>query len=140
MSRVMGIDFGTRRIGIALSDPLRMLAQGFETISWNGEDDAFALHRIAEIVKEKTVDTIVMGRPKRTDGTESESERKANAFGRKIEEAVGIKPEFRDERYTTVIASQYLRQTGFDGRKKKNVIDQVAAEIILREYLDMHRN
>lgn len=80
-----------------------------------------------------------MGKPSRTDGTQSETEEKAIRFSSMIEEKTGIKPVFRDERFTTVIASQFLRQTGVSGKNKKKVVDQVAAEIILQEYLDMHR-
>ena len=71
MGRVMAIDFGMRRIGVALSDPLRIMAQGFETINWNGVDAEFALNRLTEIVSEKEVTEIVMGKPSRTDGTAS---------------------------------------------------------------------
>jgi len=139
MGRVMAIDFGTRRIGVALSDPLGIMAQGLETISWNGQDSEYALNRLSEIVSEKQVTTIVLGKPSRTDGTVSESEEKAVAFGQALKEKVGIEPVFRDERFTTVIASQYLRTTGVSGKDRKKVVDQVAAEIILQEYLDMHR-
>jgi len=135
----MAIDFGTRRIGVALSDPLGIMAQGLETISWNGQDSEYALNRLSEIVSEKQVTTIVLGKPSRTDGTVSESEEKAVAFGQALKEKVGIEPVFRDERFTTVIASQYLRTTGVSGKDRKKVVDQVAAEIILQEYLDMHR-
>lgn len=139
MGRVMAIDFGMRRIGVALSDPLRIMAQGFETINWNGVDAEFALNRLTEIVSEKEVAEIVMGKPSRTDGTASETEGKAVKFADLLEERVGIRPVYRDERFTTVIASQFLRQTGVSGKDKKKVVDQVAAEIILQEYLDMHR-
>ena len=139
MSRVMAIDFGMRRIGVAVSDPLRIMAQGLETINWNGVDYEYALDRLSQIVKEKEISEIVMGKPSRTDGTISESEEKANLFGQLLEEKVGIRPVYRDERFTTVIASQFLRQTGVSGKNKKKVVDQVAAEIILQEYLDIAR-
>ena len=139
MSRVMAIDFGMRRIGVAVSDPLRIMAHGLETINWNGVDYEYALDRLFQIVKEKEISEIVMGKPSRTDGTISESEEKANLFGQLLEEKVGIRPVYRDERFTTVIASQFLRQTGVSGKNKKNVVDQVAAEIILQEYLDITR-
>ena len=90
-------------------------------------------------MKEMEISEIVLGRPSRTDGTVSESEEKAVLFGQLLEEKVGIKPVFRDERYTTVIASQFLRSTGVSGKNKKKVVDQVAAEIILQEYLDISR-
>ena len=139
MSRVMAIDFGMRRIGVAVSDPLRIMASGLETINWNGIDSDYAIDRLAEIVEEMEISEIVLGRPSRTDGTVSESEEKAVLFGQLLEEKVGIKPVFRDERYTTVIASQFLRSTGVSGKNKKKVVDQVAAEIILQEYLDISR-
>ena len=139
MSRVMAIDFGMRRIGVAISDPLRIMAQGLETINWNGVDSEYAIDRLAEIVKEKEITEIVLGKPSRTDGSVSESEEKAVLFGKLLEEKVGIRPVLRDERYTTVIASQFLRQTGVSGKNKKKVVDQVAAEIILQEYLDISR-
>jgi len=139
MGRVMAIDYGTRRVGVALSDVLRLTAHGFETISWNGEDSRFVLDRIAKIVIEKEVTEIVIGQPRRTDGAESESQRKAQLFGADLTLQTGIVPRFQDERYTTVIASRYLFESGVSSRDKKKVIDQVAAEIILREYLESHR-
>ncbi len=135
----MAIDFGTRRIGVALSDTLHLTASGFETISWNGEDSRYALDRLREIVKEKDVTGIVIGQPRRTDGQTGESEHKAQLFGADLHSATGIRPEYRDERYTTVLASRYLLETGVSGKAKKKVVDQVAAEIILREYLESHR-
>lgn len=135
----MAIDFGMRRIGVAVSDPLRITASGLETINWNGVDSAYAIDRLAEIIKEKEVSEIVIGKPSRTDGTVSESEEKAKLFGSLLQEKVGIPPVYRDERFTTVIASQYLRTTGVSGKNKKKVVDQVAAEIILQDYLDMTR-
>lgn len=139
MGRVLGIDFGTRRVGIALSDQLRIAAHGFETISWNGDDDTFVLSRIAAIISEKEVDAIVIGKPQRTDGSESESQRKAMKFGDKLSELTGLVPVYRDERFTTVMASRYLSESGVSDRNKRKVVDQVAAEIILTEYLESHR-
>jgi len=139
MGRVMAIDYGTRRVGVALSDILRLTAHGFETISWNGEDSRYVLDRLAKIVIEKEVTDIVIGQPKRTDGSESESQRKAQTFGTDLSLLTGIQPCYQDERFTTVMASRYLFESGVSGRDKKKVVDQVAAEIILREYLESRR-
>ena len=136
--RVMGIDFGTRHIGVALSDELRIIASGFETVNWNGVDDSKALERIAQIVKEKNVAVIVLGKPSRTDGTISETEKKAIEFGQKLTELTGITPVMRDERYTTVIAARMLHDVNINATKQKKIIDQVAAEVIVREYLEQH--
>lgn len=135
----MGIDFGTRHIGIALSDELWITASGLETINWNSVDDEYALNRIKEIVDTRNVSTIVIGKPSRLDGTVSESEMKATNFGEKVKDITGIIPEYKDERYTTVIASRFLHDTNINSKKQKKIIDQVAAEIIVREYLEQHR-
>ncbi|MBO7451804.1 MAG: Holliday junction resolvase RuvX [Clostridiales bacterium] len=137
--RIMGIDFGMRHIGVALSDILKITANGYETVNWNGINVEKAVERIAEIVKENNVTEIVMGKPSKTDGTKSESEIKAEMFGELVKEKTGITPVFKDERYTTVIASRMLHDNNMNSKKQKKIIDQVAAEIILREYLESKR-
>jgi len=137
--RVMGIDFGMRHIGVALSDELWITASGFETVNWNGVDDTKALERIAQIASEKNVSVIVLGKPSKTDGTVSESEMKAIAFGEKLRELTGLEPVLKDERFTTVIASRMLHDVNIKAKKQKKIIDQVAAEIIVSEYLEQHR-
>ena len=139
MGRVMAIDFGTRHVGVALSDVLRLTAHGIETISWNGKDSRFVLDRLAKIITDKDVSEIVIGKPMRTDGTTSESQIKARMFGDDLSLLTGIFPFYQDERYTTVLASRYLFETGVSSRNKKKIVDQVAAEIILREYLESRR-
>ncbi len=135
----MGIDFGMKHIGVALSDELLITATGFETVNWNGVDDTWAVNRIAQIVKEKNITGIILGRPLRTDGTSSHTEEAANSFGQKIEAATGIKPVLKDERYTTVLASNFMKEVGRSAKKQRPVIDQVAAEIILQDYLETLR-
>ena len=107
--RWMGIDFGMKHIGVALSDELWITASGFETVNWNGKDDSWAVNRIGDIVKEKNVTGIVLGKPSRTDGTVSHTEEAALEFGKKLEELTGIKPVLKDERYTTVLASRFMQ-------------------------------
>ena len=136
----MGIDFGTRHIGLALSDESRILATGYETVNWNGIDPEWALNRICTIIKEMNVTAIVIGRPTRTDGERSETQDKAEAFGAELEKRSGLTPEYKDERFTTVIASRYLHDCNMKAKKQKKIIDQVAAEIILQEYLDKIRS
>jgi putative Holliday junction resolvase len=133
----MGIDFGMKHIGVALSDESRIIARGYETVNWNGVDDTWAINRICEIIKEMGVNAIVFGRPARTDGTRSETQDKAEAFAASLSERCGIEPVFKDERYTTVLASRYVHESNMKAKKQKKVIDQVAAEIILQDYLDV---
>lgn len=134
----MGIDYGLRRIGIALSDATHLIAKGYETINWNGRDIDWALNRISEIIKEQDVTDIVLGRPLRTDGTKSETEEKVEAFAGLLTETAGLPIHYIDERFTTVIASQYLHAAGKKADKHKKVIDQVAAEVLLQDWLDRH--
>ena len=134
--RVMGIDYGLARIGIAVSDPLRITARGVETVNWNGRDIEWAVNRICELAEEYEVREIVMGLPRRTDGKASPSEDGARAFAAILEERLSLKPIFRDERYTTVLASRVLNEVDYKKQNKRKVIDQVAAEIILQDYIN----
>lgn len=135
----LGIDFGLRRIGIAASDPQAILAGRLETIGWNGQDDAWAMQRIETICREKDAVGIVLGLPRRTDGRVGETEIKARDFAKRLGERTGRQVLLRDERYTSVLAGRILTETGVDGRDKKKVVDQVAAEIILQDFLDQQR-
>ena len=139
MGRVMGIDFGYARIGIALSDPLRMLASGLETLRWDGKDLTWVLERLDELIAEHAVQELVVGVPTRTDGKAGgSSELGADAFADQLAERTGLNVRRVDERFTTVIADRHLRQAG-SKKKKRDVIDQVAAEVILQDYLDRNR-
>ncbi len=135
----MAIDYGSRRIGVALSDPTRVIAQPFETLYWNGKDPGRVLDRLSRIIEDNDVEVVVLGQPRRTDGVVSASQQAAESFGVLFFEKTGIAPIFADERYTTVMASRILIETNVPGKDRKHVIDQMAAQIILREYLDNHR-
>lgn len=135
----MGIDYGEARIGIAVSDPLGILARGLETIRWNGRDMTWALDRICAIIRDQQVTGIVIGIPRRTDGKSGPSEDKARSLAVDLAARTGIEPVLRDERYTTVLASRVMRETGIRSNRRNEVIDQIAAEIILQEYLESRR-
>jgi len=136
MNRKMGIDYGTVRIGVAVSDPLGITARGIETIRWNGRDMDWAVARIAELCREYMVDAVVVGLPRRTDGKDSPSEQNAAVLAKRIEAVVAAKVVLKDERYTTVMANRIMTETGMKTSKKRAVVDQIAAEIILQDYLD----
>lgn len=137
--RSLGIDFGLARVGLAMSDPMGILASAVETLNWNGSDAAWILARIVELCKTNKIARIVIGLPKRTDGAEGETATKARAFGAELSELTGLPVIYQDERYTTVLASRVLKDSSVKGRNKRSVIDQVAAEIILQSYLDSQR-
>jgi putative Holliday junction resolvase len=136
MTRKMGIDYGSVRIGIAISDPLGITARGIETIRWNGIDMDWAVARIAELCALHRVETVIVGLPRRTDGKESPSEQNAKILAKRIEETAHVDVILRDERYTTVLANRIMQETGVRQSKKRAVVDQIAAEIILQDYLN----
>lgn len=137
--RWLGIDYGEIRIGVAISDPLGLTARGLETIRWNGQDWTWAIQRISELARQYAITGIVIGIPRRTDGRPGPSEEKARLLAGELATATGLTPVLQDERYTTVLASRILQETGVRGGRRKAVIDQVAAEIILQEYLESRR-
>lgn len=145
MKRIMAMDYGTRRIGLALSDPLGITARGLETVANSLTDPEPAVRRILDLTVQYAVSELVVGIPKRTDGRPSESETKMREFTTRLEAAAKerncvLSLVFRDERFTTKIAHQWLNQSNCKGAKsKRDVVDQVAAEVILRDYLESVR-
>lgn len=141
MSRVLGIDFGLARIGLALSDPLGMFARGYKTLQNKPHLQAEIMAEIKDVIAKEDVTEIVLGLPKRTDGKASNSEALAREFGATLEAVCNLPIHFFDERFTTVIAHQILNASAKkrDSHAKRKVVDQVAAEIILQNYLDSRR-
>lgn len=135
MSRAMGIDFGSVRIGTAVSDELRMLAHPLETIS-AGKD---AINRIVALATEKKVDAIVVGVPKNMSGESGIAADEANEFIAKLRGRVGCKVVAWDERLTTVAANRVLQEAGKKTRETRGYVDQVAAQMILQGYLDQEQ-
>ena len=139
MGRSLGIDYGNRRVGISLSDPLGILASSVESIHWQGKDNSVVLDRIAELCTIHDVKRIIVGLPKRTDGTGGELESQVREFAAQLQERVGIEIILSDERYTTVMATRIMREAGIKQEKRRAVVDQIAAEIILQDWLDKNR-
>ncbi len=137
--RTMGIDYGQRRVGIAISDPLGILASGLESISWGGKNQEPLLERIAELCLHYDVDLIILGLPKRTDGRSGLAEEETREFAAKLEEKTGLEVIFADERYTTVLANRIMQETNVKRCRQRSIVDQIAAEIILQDWLDKMR-
>ena len=135
--RILGLDFGSRTVGVAVSDGLLLTAQGVETIERKDENKLRkTAARIEELVKEYEVTTIVMGLPKNMNNTEGERVEKTKAFGEMLERRTGLPIVYWDERLTTVAAEQVLMETGVRRENRKAVIDKIAACFILQGYLD----
>ena len=135
--RILGLDFGSRTVGVAVSDALLLTAQGVETIERKDENKLRkTCARIEEIVKEYEVSTIVLGLPKNMNNTEGERVEKTKEFGEMLERRTGLPVVYWDERLTTVAAEQVLMETGVRRENRKAVIDKIAAGFILQGYLD----
>ncbi len=135
MARKMGLDLGNVNIGIAFSDPLGMFASGF--VNYRRQADIVQdCEYIAKLAKEKEVDTIVVGLPKNMDGTDGERVQFTYDFCAKLADYVTAPIVYQDERLTTVSAEKLLISADMRREKRKKVIDEVAASIILQSYLD----
>lgn len=134
MGRILGLDFGTRRVGAALSDPRRVIATPLEV--YERRDPARDAAHYRALVAEEDVDRIVVGLPLHTRGHEGDLAILARRFGAWIAEATGLPVAFHDERYTTVDADEALRSHGFKLKDRKARRDMLAARILLQNYLD----
>lgn len=133
----MGLDVGSRTVGVALSDALGWTAQGLEIISINEDEEIFGLQRVEEIVKEHDVVGFVVGLPKNMNNTEGPRVEAAQAYGKMLENNFNLPVDYIDERLTTVEAERMLVEQADTSRKKrKQVIDKLAASLILQNYLD----
>lgn len=133
--RIMGIDYGDSRVGIALSDPMGIMAHGLKTLP--NKVYSKLLDAVADIANEYEVETIVLGLPKNMNGTFGPRVEVTRTFADDLTQRLpGVTIVFRDERLTTVEASTFLNATNTRGKSRKNVIDTVSAEIILQSYLD----
>ncbi len=134
--RVAGIDFGTVRIGIAMSDPGRTLASPYENYTRRGpEADA---KRFSQLVGEEDVTLFVVGLPVHLDGGESQKSTEARQFGQWLGNLTGVPVEFFDERFTSVEAEQFLLGAELTSKRRKKRLDMVAAQIMLAAYLESH--
>ena len=130
--RILGIDLGQARIGVAVSDELGLLAHPVETIPANKN----AAQRIAELVREKNAERVVVGLPRHMNGSVGESGIDALAFAKKLQAVLPCEVVTWDERLTTTAANRALRDSGRRTRDSRHVVDQVAAQMILQGYLD----
>ncbi len=135
--RIMGIDYGDARMGIALSDPTGFLAGGLCCVKVTGLGSA--VKEAARLVGENGVELIVCGLPVNMNGTEGERAERVRRFAKELCEQTGVKVEFIDERRTTILAAGYMNETGTRGKKRKEVLDTLSAQIILQTYLDRNK-
>lgn len=133
--RVLCVDYGTVRIGLAVSDPLGSTAQPLEVVA-AGET---SVETIVDRAKAYEVTEIVVGLPVRTDGTTGPEAEAVQAFARRLEDAAGVPVRLWDERLSSVEAERVMRSAGVDARAQRGSVDKVAAAIVLQSYLESRR-
>ena len=138
MKRVMGIDYGDARTGVALSDLLCSIVGSTTVVPSRNRDKA--INDIVRIAKEQEVGQIVVGLPRNMDGSEGPRAQLCREFAELLREATGLEVIMWDERRTTVEAHNILSQHNYHGQKRKNTVDAVAASLILEGYLNFRKN
>ena len=139
MGKIIGLDLGSVTLGIAISDPLGIIAQGVETFRFPQDQDSLAIPRVKELCEKENVKTIVLGLPKHMNGDVGIRGEICLKFKEKLEKRiVGVEVVLQDERWSTKIAEQSLIFADVSRKKRKQVIDKMAAVTILQTYLDSH--
>lgn len=132
MERLLALDYGTVRIGVAISDPLGFTAQPLDYIP----NDSHAMSRIASLIQEKNVTRVIVGLPKDRHGGDSPMATSIRSFVQSVTDMGGVSVELVDERYSTVAASRQLSAAGIRGKRQRTVVDSYAAMFILQGVLD----
>ena len=139
--RIMGLDFGSKTVGVAISDPLLITALGIEIIRRKEENkQRRTLARIEELIQEYGVEEIVLGLPKHMNAAEGERVEKTREFAEKLARRTGLPVVLRDERLTTVAADRAMREAGLGREERREHVDKIAAVLILQNYLDEKQN
>lgn len=132
----MALDVGDKKIGVALSDPLKITSQGLETYIRKNNDEDYKY--FAELIKNNSVEILVAGLPKNMNGTEGPQAEKVKEFINKLKQYTDVRVDFADERLTTMEAEKMLISGDVSRKNRKKVIDKVAANLILQNYLQRH--
>ena len=135
--RIMGLDFGDKRIGVAVSDPTGLIAQGLAVLE-RGKSLKADLLRVRDLAEKNEVETIVIGLPRNMDGGLGPQAEKVRMFGQKLAGLLDLPVKYWDERLTTMAAEKLLIQADVSRARRRKVIDKMAASLILQGYLDFH--
>ncbi len=135
--RILGVDYGDSRIGLSVCDELQTLASPLATVK--SESMRKNVDKIAAVAKDQNVGAVVLGLPLNMDGSEGVRAGKSRAFGRVLEKVSGLKVIFADERLTTVEAEEIMDANFVPKNKRKEIVDRIAAQLILQSYLDSNK-
>ncbi|GLI82832.1 Holliday junction resolvase RuvX [Rossellomorea marisflavi] len=137
--RTMGLDVGSKTVGVAISDAFGWTAQGIETIKIDEEKNTFRLDRIKELAEEYEVSKVVVGLPKNMNNTIGPRGEASQAYGELVRTELGVPVVFWDERLSTMAAERVLLEADVSRKKRKKVIDKMAASMILQGFLDSQK-
>ncbi len=137
--RYLGLDLGTKTLGLSISDQTGTIASSLKTISFENEDYDSLLPILKQIIEEYDIKELVLGLPKNMNNTIGERAEKTLAFQKKIESFLNMKVSLMDERLSTVSATNYLLEANMSRKKRKTKVDKIAANIILQSYLDKRK-
>ena len=136
--KILGLDIGSKRIGVAVSDALGMMAHGRPTI--RRENDKEVIDELKELISNESIEKIVIGLPLNMDGSHGPQAEGATAFAKVLEDSLKIPVKLWDERMTTMQVERVMIEAGASRMKRKRKIDKLAAQVILQSYLDAHRD
>lgn len=134
--KILGLDLGSKTLGIAISDSLKLIARGIETFSFKENHYHLAIDRIKTIIQNEKIEKIILGYPKNMDGSIGERGKVCEQFAQKLEKELKIKVILWDERLSTLEAEKILIDANISRQKRKKVIDKMAAVVILQSYLN----
>lgn len=138
--RIMGLDVGSKTVGVAITDLLGWTAQGLEVIQINENKEQFGLQRMGELVEEYEVESFVIGLPKNMNGSIGERAEASMVYGEKLKEQFDLPVMYQDERLTTMQVNRMMIEEGdVSRRKRKAVVDKLAAQMILQTYIDKQK-
>lgn len=129
--RILAIDYGETRVGLALSDPLQIISSPYKVI----RNDENLISKINDVIEEKNVGKVILGLPYNLKGEYSQKTTEVKEFGDKLDESLSVPLEYMDERYSTVEANEELKRLGYSIKESREVVDKIAASIILKAYL-----
>lgn len=137
MKRILGLDMGSKTIGVAVSDPLKITAQGIENFRYNEWNEQEAVNKIIDLIKQWNVEFIIYGMPKHMNGDMSDTGRYIEKIAKAVFEINAMPYKFIDERWTSKQAERSMISFDMSRKKRKQVVDKTASVIILQSYLDM---
>ena len=138
--KYLGLDLGTRTLGISISDLTHTIASTYTTVRYEENDFDFLIEELKKIIEKEQIEKLILGLPKNMNNTIGESAERCLNFKTLLEEKLNINVEMQDERLTTVEATNYMIEANMSRKKRKQKIDSLAANIILQTYLDRKKD